>query len=124
RFPDARVTACELLPDAVRFCAETFNAIPAQSAYELDTLTLGARYDLIWCGSLATHLDARRTRALVRFFARHLAPGGLLLFTTHGESVAGRIYDLADFHGLPRPDIPAPVVSFRHPGHGFLHSPE
>src|SRR5207237_3128793 len=85
RFPDARVTACELLPDAVRFCAETFNAIPAQSAYELDTLTLGARYDLIWCGSLATHLDARRTRELLRFFARHLAPGGLLLFTTHGE---------------------------------------
>src|SRR5205085_1205813 len=70
RFPDARVTACELLPDAVRFCAATFNAIPAQSAYELDTLTLGARYDLIWCGSLATHLDARRTRELLPFFAR------------------------------------------------------
>src|SRR5205085_7395264 len=124
RFPDARVTACELLPDAVRFCAATFNAIPAQSAYELDTLTLGARYDLIWCGSLATHLDARRPRELLRFFARHLAPGGLLLFTTHGEYVAGRIYDMADFYGLHRPDIPALVESFRQTGHGYLDYPE
>src|SRR5438132_6598087 len=28
RFPQAHVTACELMPDAVRFCAETFGAKP------------------------------------------------------------------------------------------------
>ncbi len=124
RFPDAHVTACELMPDAVRFCARTFKAVPAQSTYELDTLVLGTLYDLIWCGSLATHLDARRTRALLRFFARHLAPGGLLVFTTHGDYVAGRVLQLADFYGLRRADIPALVESFRQTGHGYLDYPE
>ena len=124
RFPAARVTACELMPDAVRFCAQTFNAVPAQSAYELDTLSLGATYDLIWCGSLVTHLDARRTQALLRFFARHLASGGLLLFTTHGDFVAGRVLDMADFYGLHRPDIPALIASYRQTGHGYLDYPE
>jgi SAM-dependent methyltransferase len=124
RFPAARTTACELMPDAVRFCTQTFGVAGAQSAYELDTLSLGASYDLIWCGSLVTHLDARRTRALLRFFARHLAPGGLLLFTTHGDFVAGRVHDMADFYGLHHPDIPALVASYRQTGHGYLDYPE
>jgi SAM-dependent methyltransferase len=124
RFPAAQITACELVPDAVRFCAETFGAVPAQSAYNLEELALADRFDLIWCGSLVTHLDARRTRALLKLFARHLAPGGLLLFTTHGDFVAARIYDMADFYGLRRPDIPALVESYRRTGHGYLDYPE
>ena len=124
RFPAARITACELMPDAVRFCAETFGATPAQSSYDLDELTLAARFDLIWCGSLVTHLDARRTRDLLKFFARHLAPGGLLVFTTHGEFVAGVIEDRADFYGLNRADIPALVAAYRRGGHGYLDYPE
>jgi SAM-dependent methyltransferase len=124
RFPAARVTACELLPDAVRFCAAHFGAVPAQSAYDLDGLTLADRYDLIWCGSLVTHLDAARTRALLRFCARHLAPGGLLVFTTHGEFVAGRIQSLADFYGLNGADIPALVQTYRQQGYAYLDYPE
>jgi SAM-dependent methyltransferase len=124
RFPDARITACELMPDAVRFCVAHFGAQPAQSAYNLAELTLPARYDLIWCGSLITHLDAARTRALLNFFARHLAPGGLLLFTTHGDFVAARVADMADFYGLNRADIPALVADYARAGHGYLDYPE
>ncbi|MFL6211404.1 MAG: class I SAM-dependent methyltransferase [Pyrinomonadaceae bacterium] len=124
RFPQARITACELMPDAVRFCAETFGAVPAQSSYNLDELTLAARFDLIWCGSLITHLDAERTRALLKFFARHLTPGGLLVCTTHGDFVAGRVADMADFYGLNPADIPAFVAAYRQGGHGYLDYPE
>ena len=41
-------------------------------------------FDLIWCGSLFTHLDRDRWPAFLEFFSEHLAPDGLLVFTTHG----------------------------------------
>jgi SAM-dependent methyltransferase len=91
RFPGASFTACDLDRDGVDFCARTFGATPVYSAIDLDALSFDAPFDLIWCGSLITHLDATATRALFRLFARHLAPGGLLLFSAHGDFVARRM---------------------------------
>src|ERR1041384_2395959 len=124
RFPEARLTACELLPDAVRFCVETFGAVPAYSAYNLKELTLDTRFDLIWCGSLITHLDALRTLDLLEFFARQLAPGGLAVFTTHGDYVAENILARAEFYGLLSQSIPALVAAYRQDGYGYLDYPE
>src|SRR5205085_3283412 len=124
RFPQARITACELLPDAVRFCVEQFGAVPAYSSYKLNKLSLDAQFDLIWCGSLITHLDAPRTLDLLEFFARQLAPGGLVICTTHGDFVAERILDAAEFYGLPHASIPALVASYRQHGYGYLDYPE
>ena len=123
RFPQARVTACELLPDAVRFCAEELGATPAYSSYDLDDLFLQAQFDVIWCGSLVTHLDGRRIGDLLRFFARHLVNNGLLIFTTHGDFVADRIIDVHESYGLNRSDIPALVESYRQIGQGYLDYP-
>jgi SAM-dependent methyltransferase len=91
RFPAAALTACDLDRDGVDFCARAFGATPVYSRIDLDALSFDAPFDLIWCGSLITHLDARPTRALFRLFARHLAPGGLLLFSAHGDYVARRL---------------------------------
>jgi SAM-dependent methyltransferase len=91
RFPRAAFTACDLDRDGVDFCARAFGATPVYSRTDLDALSFDAPFDLIWCGSLITHLDAAQTRALFRLFARHLAPGGLLLFSAHGDFVARRM---------------------------------
>ncbi|HEY1404956.1 MAG TPA: class I SAM-dependent methyltransferase [Pyrinomonadaceae bacterium] len=91
RFPQAAFTACDLDRDGVDFCARAFGATPVYSVTDLDALSFDTRFDLIWCGSLITHLDAPSTRALFRLFARHLAPGGLLLFSAHGDLVARRM---------------------------------
>lgn len=91
RFPQAACTACDLDRDGVDFCARVFGATPVYSTSDLDTLSFDARFDLIWCGSLITHLDANQTRALFRLFARQLAPGGLLVFSAHGDFVARRM---------------------------------
>jgi SAM-dependent methyltransferase len=91
RFPQAAFTACDLDRNGVDFCARAFGATPVYSMTDLDALSFGTRFDLIWCGSLITHLDARATRALFRLFARHLAPGGLVLFSAHGDFVARRM---------------------------------
>ena len=80
RFPDAQVTACDLGSDEVNFCAATFGAHAVVSRTDIEALTLDERFDLIWCGSLITHLDVPQIEALLHFFHRHLEPGGLLVF--------------------------------------------
>ena len=123
RFPAAEFTACEIDPAAARFCAEQFGARPAQSSEDLDALTLDSKFDLVWCGSLVTHLDAGRIRALLSFFRRHLAPGGLVLFTTHGDYVANCVADRADFYALTPATIPSTVEAYRRDGDGYLDYP-
>jgi SAM-dependent methyltransferase len=45
--------------------------------------------DLIWVGSLVTHLSADLFVNFLNFFHRSLRPGGVFIFTTHGR----RAYD-------------------------------
>jgi SAM-dependent methyltransferase len=90
-FPDADVTACDIDRAAVDFCAETFDAIPAYSTEDVTNLRLEGDYDLIWCGSLLTHLGAEGWRRFLPWFEGHLREGGVLVFTTAGRWVAGGI---------------------------------
>lgn len=85
RFPGAHYTACDIGSDEIDFCAATFGTQSTLSQTNLEALSLGESFDLIWCGSLVTHLDIHRIEALLNFFHRHLNPGGLLVFSTHGE---------------------------------------
>lgn len=123
RFPGARVTACDLQRDAVDFCAATFGATPAYSAPDLDGVSLGARFDLAWCGSLVTHLDAAGILSLLEFFKRHLSPGGLLVFTTMGDYVARRIPTREFDYGLAEDQIPAITGEYARAGFGFRNYP-
>ena len=68
------------------FCTAEFNATPVYSQEDIRRVSLDQFFDLIWCGSLFTHLDRDRWPAFLGFFADHLSPGGVLVFTTHGGS--------------------------------------
>ncbi len=84
-FPDAHLSVSDLDADGVDFCAEHFRAEPIYSRADIRELTTSRTFDLIWCGSLFTHLDRGRWDDFLRFFAEHLRPGGVLVFTTHGR---------------------------------------
>ncbi|MGE0724544.1 MAG: trans-aconitate 2-methyltransferase, partial [Alphaproteobacteria bacterium] len=84
-FPQARIVACDLDRGGVEFCARTFGAVPVVSAADPRAIPVEGDFDLIWCGSLLTHFDARRYRAFVDWFIDRLAPEGLLVFTNHGR---------------------------------------
>jgi SAM-dependent methyltransferase len=86
-FPEARVVACDIDAMAVSFCKRAFS-VEAILSNETFTLSLPMKFDLIWCGSLLTHIDKARARDLLRFFYANLAPGGLCLVTTHGQTSA------------------------------------
>jgi SAM-dependent methyltransferase/predicted O-methyltransferase YrrM len=91
RYPRATVVASDIDSGAVEFCARRFGAEAAESESDLSTLELPGPFDLIWCGSLVTHLDAQAVEALLALFARSLSPTGVAVVTTHGELVAQRM---------------------------------
>ena len=80
----ARITACDINRQAIRFCAQEFGVTPLRSTPSLADMRLG-RHDLIWCGSLVTHLDERRVGDLLGAFAQALEPGGIAIVTIHAE---------------------------------------
>ena len=90
-FPDAQLTACDLDEDGVRFCVERFGAHGVVSTADIACISLPDTYDVIWCGSVVTHLDVPQWKQLVGRFAEWLEPGGVLVFTTHGPRTAATL---------------------------------
>jgi SAM-dependent methyltransferase len=123
RFPEARFAACDLDRDGVEFCAEILGAEAAYSEPDLSRLALGREFDLIWCGSLVTHLDASKILALLEFFSRHLAIGGLVIFTAPGDLVMELMSSQQFDYGIDRKQIPKIVNSYRETGFGYTDYP-
>lgn len=104
-----RITACDINRQAIRFCATQFGVKPLRSTPSLDGMRLG-HHDLIWCGSLVTHLDEERGGQLLRSFASALLPGGVAVVTIHAEppttgqfadrhdEIAGALREYGHFH--------------------------
>ena len=92
-FPDARLGAGDIDHDGVDFCAATFGATPVYGHEDPADIEIDAPYELIWCGSLFTHLPPERWEGFLALFERALVPEGLLVFTTHGRRIADRIRD-------------------------------
>jgi len=90
-FPKSQITACDLDRDAVDFCAKTFDANPVYSEEHPDKIQIKDKFDLIWCGSLLTHLNLDRWCEFLNFFNSILKQGGILIFTTHGRFSADMI---------------------------------
>lgn len=121
-FPSAAITASELDRDGVDYCARTFGAEPSYGAEELAAQPDASRFDLIWCGSLLTHLDAPRWRWILELFDAQLAPGGLLLFTTHGRLVPRRVQAGWDY-GLDVERLRQLIAGYQETGFGYVDYP-
>jgi SAM-dependent methyltransferase len=120
-FPSAALTASDIDPDGVDFCASTFGATPVYASEEPDDIELEDSFDLIWCGSLLTHLDAPRFTGFLSLFERLLAREGLLVFTTCGPHVVDglRKRKLKRDLGLGEAARKAALADYERGGFGF-----
>lgn len=85
-FPEAEITACDIIEDAVNFCYTEFGVEPVLSRPDVLNVDFGGRlYDIIWSGSFFTHLPMHRFKQALELFSRSLVPGGIAIFTTHGR---------------------------------------
>jgi SAM-dependent methyltransferase len=122
-FPDAELFVSDPEAEGAAFCAKTFGAQQLVADAGFESLDFGRRFDLIWCGSLVTHLPASATETFLRFVARHLSPAGLAQITTHGDLAAGRMMgghkSNQSVYGVPLEDERAMLEDFFAMGYGF-----
>jgi SAM-dependent methyltransferase len=119
RLPDARVVVMETDASGLAFCARSFGAVPVPSRADFDSLSLADRFDLIWCGSLLTHLPEAATLSLLRFLFRHLRDSGVCVFTTHGAFAAELLRTGGATYGLSPAAQRALVTQYEASGFGF-----
>jgi SAM-dependent methyltransferase len=131
-WPDAEITACDLDHDGVDYCERVFGAMAVPSVADPDAIPLeSGSFDLVWCGSLLTHVAAARWDGFLRLFARVLAPGGVLVFTTHGRFPAQRIRGAIAsglgapnaFYGLPSRAAAEVLRAYERDGFGYVNYP-
>lgn len=84
-YPDARIVASDIDKRGLDFCAKEFNSEPWASNPDFLSLRPPCRFDLIWCGSLLTHINERSGRDLISSFCDWLSPGGIALVTSLGR---------------------------------------
>jgi SAM-dependent methyltransferase len=84
-FPAAELFFCDIDSEGADFCASNFGGTAIHSRPDLTMVRLPANLDLIWVGSLFTHLNKARTFTWLRYLISHLAPHGIIVATLHGE---------------------------------------
>ena len=116
RMPPERITACDVVPEAVAFCAHEFGARPLLSDPEFDGVPFES-YELIWVGSLVTHLDERLLTKFTSLLPHLLEPGGIALITTHGDFA---IEDVSRYEDRLAPMQATLEEEYRRTGFAFV----
>jgi SAM-dependent methyltransferase len=123
-FAGAELAACDLSPEAIEFCAAKFGAEPLHSSENPTDVVISRKFDLIWCGTLLTNVEGMQFRGFLELFDSLLVRGGILVFTTHGPFVAGRMRNGEFTYGLDRAGIPALIEGYDVEGFGYMNYPQ
>jgi CBS domain-containing protein len=90
-FPRALIAVADIDEDGVEFCRSVLGLDGFVSSKDPREIELSEHFDLIWCGSMLSHLDATDWRLFLDFFGTHLSATGVLIFTIQGGSAAERL---------------------------------
>lgn len=116
-FPASDIVVSDIERRKQAFVASHFGLTPLDVPADFSTRATG-RFDLIFVGSLLTHLSEAMFRAATDFFIDALAPEGVLVATTHGRYSATAIP--ASRRHIARDPIARTVAGpYRRRGFGF-----
>ena len=88
QYPRARIHGQDVNPDWLSWCREHLGIETIQSPERIADVEIPPeRYDVIWVGSVFTHIPERNFDHLLSQLVQGLKPRGLLIFTTAGHPV-------------------------------------
>jgi SAM-dependent methyltransferase len=122
-FPLARIVAVDADPNAVHAVKEIFDVAAFTTDVSLRE-EIGGEFDLIWVGSLATHLPEDQLRAVIVRLGSLLSRRGLIVATTHGPYVANRIASGDEAYRLDPKGIADLLSAYERSGYGFSAYPK
>lgn len=120
-FPDATVTVHDRIEDCIIFCRDVLGQDVAQTEEEIPR----NYFDLIWCGSVFTHLPQNRWEYTFELLSDCLRPNGHLVFTTSSERATIGIEKVKNKpnYGVPIEAKGRFVNSYRKYGYAFQQYP-
>ncbi len=89
----AEITACELDQSCIDFCAKHWGALPVLSSTDVSEINFDRKFDLIWCGSVLTHLDQEAWEKTFDFLVESTAECGVIILTLQGRYFASALAD-------------------------------
>jgi SAM-dependent methyltransferase len=113
--PDTKLYFCDV--EGADFCAEQFGGEVVSAAGDIANADLPGDVDLIWVGSVFTHLNYARMQALAEKLLGRLSRNGLLVATFAGR---GAIRHLQDAPPIPLPRWTALLADYE--AHGVGHA--
>ena len=122
-WPLAPITAADLEPDGLAFCMEHFDISGFRSQISPVAIPLAHSFDLIWVGSLVTHLDAPKISGFLNLFSSLLAPGGHVVFTSHGDHMIDRLQSGTCHYDLTPEKSASLLSSYASSGFGYEDYP-
>jgi SAM-dependent methyltransferase len=90
------LTASDIHGDAVRFLEQELGVRAIPTDTDPDAFVTTERFDFIFVLSLFSHLPAALFERWLARLTLALAPGGFLMFTTHGDTAGQKIQAFAD----------------------------
>jgi SAM-dependent methyltransferase len=117
-YPRARIFAGDLDEDGINFCSTVLGCLPIQSNEDFSLVELPMNCDVIWVGSLVTHLSEGRTKELIELLLKSLAKGASLIFSSHGEYVADKLRNGPNY-GIDEEGTMTLLRDFEARGYGY-----
>jgi SAM-dependent methyltransferase len=118
-WPDADLHVSDINADWVSATATRNGATGWPSTPSLVDIVAPRSFDLIWCGSLATHLSANQTIALFGKFRDWLTPEGIAVVTTHGRRFLQRAIFDSGLYFPDKKDIRPMLAQLATTGFGY-----
>jgi SAM-dependent methyltransferase len=103
RLPGIQLVACDIHEEATGFLKDSLGVRSVLSTHQPEDLRLSESFDVVFALSFFSHMPERSFGRWIKALFAPLAPGGYLIFTTHG---------LANLEILGKPEIPPSGIWF------------
>lgn len=121
-FPKARIVASDLYDDHLHFCREAFQIDCLLSQADISEIDFGEKFDLIFCGSLLTHLPETSFLDTINLIGRSLTDSGIAVITLHGRFSDHLQATMPNFY-IPDQYYEVATESVRRTGFGYIDYP-